>query len=137
LNTGPLSFVQGSTLALEIGSTAADQANVTGAVSLVGNLPLTISLTADPADQTTFTVVNSSAGINGYASGARFSYLGNSLDEGEQFAVASGAFSQIFSISYAADSGKDIVLVAVPEPVAFTSILAGAGLLIGLRRHRR
>jgi hypothetical protein len=86
---------------------------------------MSIALTADPVDLTSFTIVNSSAGINGYASGARFVYLGNSLDEGEQFTVTSGAFSQIFSISYAADAGKDVLLVAVPEPGAPASLIGG------------
>ena len=90
-----------------------------------------------PTLNTIFTVVNSSGGILGYSGGARLSYLGNTLDEGEHFIATSGAFTQEFAISYAADSGKDITLQAVPEPGSAVALVGGAGFLLGLGRRRR
>jgi hypothetical protein len=137
LNTGPFSLFDGSILSIEIGSVTSDQVNVTGGSLLEGNIPLVITLTADPVDGTPFTVINSTAGVTGYAGGARFVYAGNSLDEGEQFAVNSAPFTQIFEIRYAADAGNDVLLVAVPEPGTIASLIGGFTVLLGLQRFRR
>jgi autotransporter-associated beta strand protein len=137
LNTGPFSLFDGSILSIEIGSVTSDQVNVTGASLLEGNIPLLITLTADPVDGTPFTVINSTAGVTGYAGGARFVYAGNSLDEGEQFTVTSAPFNQIFEVRYAADAGNDVVLLAVPEPGTVVSLLGGFATLLGLQRFRR
>jgi autotransporter-associated beta strand protein len=63
LHTGALSLFSGTTLSLEVGSTTADQVDVTGATLLEGSVNLTITLTADPVDNTTFTVINSTTGV--------------------------------------------------------------------------
>ena len=65
----------------------------------------------------------------------RFNFGGNSLDEGEEFEVTSGGFYRAFTISYAADSGNDVTLLAVPEPGSAALLMLGGVAL--LRRRRR
>lgn len=136
LTTGPIAFQNGSALTLEFTALTADQLKVNGGATLTGVINLAISLLADPVDSTSFTILDGTAPLIGYASGARLSYLGNSLDENEEFTVVDGGFSQIFTISYAADGGNDIVLVAIPEPSSATIVFAGIGAVLGLRRRR-
>ena len=118
LNTGAVSFDDGSIFSLQLDATGIDKANVTGAVTLAGTTTLSLTLEADPFDSLTYTILDSTTGVNGYAGGARFAYLGNSLDEGETFTVTSGLFSQEFQITYAADGGTNVALLAVPEPAS-------------------
>jgi hypothetical protein len=82
-----------------------------------------------------FTLIDGSSPFAGYIGGARFSYLGNLLDEGETFSVTTGAFTQELQISYAADGGKDVTVHATPEPGSAALLLLGGAALI--RRRRR
>jgi hypothetical protein len=136
LTTGPIAFQNGSALALELAALTADQLKVNGGATLTGVINLGISLLADPDDSANFTILDGTAPLSGYAGGARLSYLGNSLDENEQFTVVDGALSQVFSISYAADGGNDIILMAIPEPSSVAMLLGGIGAALGLRRRR-
>lgn len=136
LNVGGLLFDPNSILAIEINGAASDAVTVGGQVTLAGTIGLSISILADAVDGLTYTLLNSTGGISGYNGGARFSYAGNILDEGERFTVTSGVFSQDFTISYAADSGNDVILAAVPEPGS-AMLLVSSLALIGLRRSRR
>jgi fibronectin-binding autotransporter adhesin len=136
LTTGPIAFQNGSALTLEFDALTADQLRVNGGATLTGVINLTISLLADPVESTIFTILDGTAPLIGYSGGARLSYLGNSLDDNEEFTVVDGALSQIFTISYAANGGNDIVLVAIPEPSSAAIVLAGLGAALGLRRRR-
>jgi hypothetical protein len=62
---------------------------------------------------------------------------GNSLDQNEPFFVSNGGFNQTFVISYNADGGNDVVMVAIPEPGTIVSVFGGLGALLGLQRFRR
>ncbi len=137
LTTGPLSFQNGSVFRLEMGATTSDQVAITGAGSLEGIIALGITLLADPQDGITFTILNGTAPLNGYASGARFGYFGNPLAQGDIFTVTNGGFTQVFEIDYTADGGRDVTLFAVPEPGTAMLMFAGVGVLLGLRRPRR
>lgn len=135
-NVGALSLESNSNLSLEISGATADEITVTGGVSLTGTIALSISITSAAVDGFTYTLINSTDGVTGYAGGARFAYAGNALDEGERFSVTSGVFTQDFTISYTADSGSNVVLVAVPEPGSALLLLGSLGML-GLRRRRK
>jgi fibronectin-binding autotransporter adhesin len=136
LSVGELAFESNSIFSVELGGTLSDQVNGSGAVNLNGFISLSIALNSPVVDGLTYTLLNSSTGINGYAGGSRFTYGGNLLDEGEHFFVTSGELSQFFAISYAADGGTDVTLTVVPEPGSMTLLLGGVCLL-GLGRTRR
>lgn len=136
LNTGPISLMNGSGLSLEIGALTADRVRITGAATISGIIDLALVLLADPTDFTSFTIVDGSAALSGYAGGARLSYLGNALDESEVFTVTTDALSQTFTISYLAGNGRDIALTAIPEPSSMAVLLGGMGAALGLRRRR-
>ena len=135
LSLGPVAFGNGSDFTIEIGVSTADQLVVAGAGSISGTVNLNLSLLADPTDDTYFTLIDGTSPFDGYAGGGRFSYSGNSLDEGETFIVTTGPFSQEFSITYAADAGKDVVVHATPEPGSAALLLLGG--VAFLRRRRR
>ena len=138
IHSGPLVFETDSKLKIEIKGAATDGVAVVGNVTLSGTIVLNIEITDTVAEGVTYTLLNSTGGISGYAEGARFSYSGNPLDEGERFSVTSGLFSQEFTIGYGADGGNDVVLTAVPEPrgaLLFLTATALAGL--GRVRPRR
>jgi hypothetical protein len=133
LNLTGLTLSDGARFKLEIGAVSSDVASVNGAVTLTGDMPLEILLPAQPLEGMTFTFLLATGGITGFAEGARFSFLGNSLDNGEIFTV-NGDFTQAFSISYGADT---VALTAVPEPGGAAALLGGFGLLLGIARSRR
>jgi len=135
-NVGPLVFENNSTFSIEINGATADEVTVGENVVLSGTIVLNIAITTAAVDGFAYTLLNATNGITGYAGGARFSYAGNSLDEGERFNVTSGLFSQDFTISYLADGGNDIVLTAVPEPGSAALFLTTMA-MVGLRRFRR
>ena len=135
LSLGPVAFGNGSDFTIEIGVSTADQLIVAGAGNISGTVNLNLSLLADPTDDTYFTLIDGTSPFDGYAGGGRFSYSGNNLDEGETFIVTTGAFSQEFTISYAADTGKDVTVHATPEPGSAALLLLGG--LAFLRRRRR
>ena len=135
LSTGPVAFASGSAFTLEIGATTGDQLLLTGAGSIVGSVTLGLTLLDDPADNTTFTLIDGTAPFAGYAGGARFDLGGNSLDEGEVFSVTTGPFTQEFQISYSADGGNDVTLLAVPEPGSAVLLLLGLSVFAARRRR--
>jgi hypothetical protein len=137
LTMGPLTFQAGSNFALDIDTSSADKATVTGAATLLGATNLVINLVADPTDDQTFTILDGTAPLS--LGAARFSFSGTPLNQGSVFLVNSNGFSQYFSISYTADSNHDVTLttLAVPEPGTVATLLAGLGCLVGLRRRRR
>jgi fibronectin-binding autotransporter adhesin len=136
LTSGPVTFLNGSGLGLEISTLTTDQLRINGGATLTGIINLAISLLADPTDFTTFLIVDGNAPLTGYAGGARLSYLGNPLDESEQFTVVGDTFLQVFSISYLAGGGNDVTLTAIPEPSSMAVLLGGMGVALGLRRRR-
>jgi hypothetical protein len=136
LLTGPVSFANASILAIEVGATTADQLEITGAASISGMVTLTLSLLADPVDNTVFTLIDGTAPLLGYAEGGRFQFGANVLEEGELFSVSTGIFTQGFRITYLADGGNDLALTAVPEPAGCALLLLGGTALAGRRRRR-
>jgi autotransporter-associated beta strand protein len=128
----------GGTFALEINGpnpdTNYDQLNVTGTVNLAANTPLTLSLGFDPADFVDRFVIVNNDGTEPITRTAVFTFNGQPLAEGAQFAVG----AQPFRISYTGGTdNNDVVLTAIPEPASMSVILSGAALLLGLRRIRR
>lgn len=141
LATGAVTFAAGSTFAYEMDSAAAPGA---GADLLVAstNLALaeTVTLTLSDlsvgtfANGATFSLINYSGTWNG----GRFTYGGNSLDDGEVFLFN----GQNWQIDYNAltggsnfvgdqISGSFVNLVAIPEPsTLFSLLVAGPGLCL-------
>jgi autotransporter-associated beta strand protein len=133
LNTGSINLQSGGILDIELnGATAGtgyDQLNVTGSVTLAGQLSVTMGFT--PIENSLFFILlnDGSDVING-----TFTGLAN-----ESVFKVSG---QEFRISYFADrtgntftGGNDVALMAIPEPS--TSLLAGFALTALLIRRRR
>lgn len=137
INGGTLTLNNNSKLSLEIGSSSATTIGLNGSVSLFGHIDLALNLIADPIDGLTLTLIDGALALNGYSSGARFFYGGTQLDEGTIFTVSNGSFSQDFSISYLGDGGRDVTLLAVPEPSTAAVLCASVGMLLGLNRFRR
>ncbi len=137
LSTGPLAFADGSAFTLEIGATASDKLLIAGAGMLSGTVMLNLSLLADPLDSTLFTVLDGTSLLTGYASGARFSYAGQSLPDGAVFTVNDGSFTQDFKINYLADGGNDVTLLAVPEPGSAASLLLGLASVCARRWRKK
>ena len=131
LNTGPVSFADGSAFSIELGTTTGDQLNITGAGSTSGTVALNLSLLAVPVQTTLFTLINGTSPFSGH-----FSYGGNSLEEGEEFEVTNGGFYRAFTISYAEDAGNDVTLLAVPEPGSAALLIGGLAAIAGFRRRR-
>ncbi len=136
ISTGALSLADGSGLSIEIGALTADKISINGAATLSGTVALSLILTADPADDVILTILDGTAPLVGYAAGARFSYLGNLLDQDEQFFVSNNGFSQPYIIDYQSDAGQDVALIAVPEPSSSTTLLGGAVAMLGFLRRR-
>jgi len=137
LSTGALTFQVGSNFSIEAGTSSADKVVIPlGNATLMGATNLVVTLTADPTDNQTFTIVDGSAPLS--LGAARFSFNGTPLNQGDTFVVNSNGFIQGFSISYSADSGNDVTLttLTVPEPGTAAVLLAGLGCLLGRRKRR-
>jgi fibronectin-binding autotransporter adhesin len=134
LHTGDLTLEAGSTLSLEFASpTLADQVSVTGAVTLNGDIELSLSLGYLPTTANVFTIIanDSNDSVETFGGLALFAIGGNQLTEGETF-TASGAE---WTISYTGGSGNDITLSVIPEPSSSLFLMAGLALM--LRRRKR
>lgn len=111
-----------------------DQVVASGSVSLTSNTPLTLSLGYNPADNVdSFVVLNKTNAGPISTAGGLFTVGGIPLSEGAFFVVS----GQQFAISYQGGDGNDVVLSAVPEPGSIAGLIAGFGMLLGLRRSRR
>lgn len=140
ISANTLSLANNSTLSLEVGTLTANTISLTGAATLTGSITLALNLTADPLDGTFFTLIDGASPLIGYSGGARFTFDGQTLNEGTIFHVTTGGIGQDFQISYVGGSDGDNVTLqavpAVPEPSALFALGSGIGLL-GLKRLRR
>lgn len=136
LSTGNLSLASGSFLSVQINSLTAgtgyDQINVTGSVTLGGNLAITLGFT--PVEDDLFFIVLNDGGeaVTGLLGGHA---------QGDVFALGGGFWRLSYEGNSATNSftgGNDVVLQAVPEPssVALIALAAAAG-FYGVRRKVR
>jgi len=133
LDTGSLVLAANSLFSLDIGSVSLfDQLNVTGTVSLAGDLQVNLLNGFDASGNNTFYLL-----LNDGTDPISGTFAG--LAEGSDV-VLNG---HDYTISYTANGdsgsiGNDVALVAsVPEPTAMFSLLGGVGLIAGRRCRRR
>jgi hypothetical protein len=138
LNTGSFDLQSGAGLKLELGGnvlgTGYDSVNVTGTISLAGNLEGSLLNGFNPSASDRFYLM-----INDGVDPILGTFAG--LPEGSQVAFGTANFF----ITYTANSltgqlgnGNDVALtLAIPEPTTPATLLAGLGSLLGLRRFRR
>ncbi|HSI15575.1 MAG TPA: autotransporter-associated beta strand repeat-containing protein [Chthoniobacter sp.] len=132
LDTGSLVLAANSLFSVDIGSVSLfDQLNVTGTVSLAGDLQVKLLNGFDASGSNTFFLL-----LNDGTDAIAGTFTG--LPQGSDV-VLNG---RDFTISYMANGdggsiGNDVALVAsVPEPSAMLSLLGGAGLIAARRRRR-
>jgi hypothetical protein len=136
LRTGNLSLASGSSMAVQIDSLTAgtgyDQISVTGAVSLAGDLAITLNFV--PVQDSLFFILLNDGGdaitgvLGGHAQGDIFSMAGYNWSISYQGDFATNSFT----------GGNDVVLRsldAVPEPSTYA--LIGLGAIVGLCGWRR
>ena len=126
LTTGSVTFASDAAFALELNTSAltTDLLTTSGTISLgLGVIPLTAFDfgSATLSGGQTFTFIHAGGGVSGTFAG---------LAEGASLSVGATGFT----ISYAANSGQDVVLTAVPEPGSCALLLGGLGLLARRRR---
>ncbi|MES2572259.1 MAG: autotransporter-associated beta strand repeat-containing protein, partial [Verrucomicrobiota bacterium] len=143
LSTASLSLTAGAHLDLQIGGITAggeagyDQVIASGAVNLTGaDLKLTLQGTASfHAGDLLYLIANNSASA---VTGAFATVNGNPFDpsnillEGRHFQLT---YTANFTGANSDNMANDVALIAVPEPRAWLTMLAGLGLLIGRRRR--
>jgi fibronectin-binding autotransporter adhesin len=134
LNTGPLEFRRG-TVEFQINGvtpgTDYDQINVTGGITLVQDINLVLAIGLPLANGEQFILFNNDSTDVVIKTGL-LTVSGNTLTEGEEFAVG----SQPLRLTYAGGSdANDIVLMAIPEPGS-AGLVCGLSMLLGLCRRR-
>ena len=145
MSTGNLSLAEGSSLSAEItgsgtvAGTDYDQVNVTGTVSLLGNLTLTLTSYTPTPGQLIFLINNDLTDTitTGFAN-----VNGGSLSNNTEFNLA----GEGWFISYEADynggtgsaftGGNDVALYAIPEPGTWALLAFSLATIIVLRRRR-
>lgn len=131
--TGNLTLGGGTTLSLEFDSLSlADKIVVNGAVTLTGDVELSLSFGYSPAIGDMFTIIDNDGNdpVETFGGLGLFTFGGNPLSEGATF-MAAGAE---WTISYIGGTGNDVTLSVIPEPSI--SILMITGLAVMLRRRR-
>ncbi|MEI9898645.1 MAG: autotransporter-associated beta strand repeat-containing protein [Chthoniobacter sp.] len=143
LNTGAIDLLSGGKISLELGATVAgtgyDELNVTGGVSLDGDLQLSL-LTgfAQQVGDTYYVLLNDGAdavsGLFRNVTPLTATTGTITLDSGPQFLVNYAANAPLGD-----GGGNDIsvTLMAVPEPASWSLLAASFGLTLGLPRLRR
>ena len=145
ISTGDLSLAEGSSLSAEItgsgtlAGTDYDQVNVTGTISLLGNLTLTLTSYTPTPGQLIFLINNDLTDTitTGFAN-----VNGGSLSNNTEFNLA----GERWFISYEADynggtgstftGGNDVALYAIPEPGTWALLAFSLATAIVLRRRR-
>jgi hypothetical protein len=145
MSTGDLSLAEGSSLAAEItgsgtlAGTDYDQVNVTGTISLLGNLTLSLASYTPTQGQLIFLINNDLTDTitTGFAN-----VNSGSLSNNTEFNLA----GERWFISYEADynggtgstftGGNDVALYAIPEPGTWALLALTLTTVIVLRRRR-
>jgi autotransporter-associated beta strand protein len=145
IGTGDLSLAAGSVLSAEIiGSGAVagtdyDQVNVTGTISLLGNLTLTLTSYMPTEGQLIFLINNdlSDTITTGFAN-----VNGGSLSNNTEFNLAGERWFISYEANYNGGTGStfmggnDVALYAIPEPGTWALLAFSLATIIVLRRRR-
>lgn len=131
-----VTFASGASLTLEINGAVAgedyDQLAIGSAsgITLAGDNPINLTLGYVPAISTVFTLIEN---FSDNPIGGAFTNL---ADDSVIFLPFNGN-QYAFTVDYQGGSGNDLTLTAVPEPSTAVALLAGVGVLLGVRRRRR
>jgi len=147
INSGSFSLNSGATLAMEFtGSTGSpvagtnnDQVNVTGGVTLGGDLSLTLTSYTQVAGSVFFLVSNDGIDlVNGVFANANFAPSTVFTLGGQQWQINYNAdIASTTSGNFTSSLGNDVALLAVPEPSVCALVGLGAVALLWRRKSKR
>lgn len=137
VNTGNLSFLTDSVLAIEINTDfgTSDRVNASALTLAVDNVQLTLMDLGGNVGLSQGTILTLVDYADGGLTGGLFEIGGNPILDDTSFVFG----ANVFRLSYngADNATSAVILEAIPEPGSAALLLGGFGILVGARRKRR